>query len=61
MKVRGSLSSQKAITDIFLAANEAQSIDEFSCSTKILDAEYIPAILEEVIKTCENLNEEEQH
>jgi hypothetical protein len=27
----------------------------------ILDAEYKPAILEEVTKTCENLNEEEQH
>jgi hypothetical protein len=36
-------------------------MDEFSCSTKILDAEDKPAILEEVTKTCENLNEEEQH
>jgi hypothetical protein len=36
-------------------------MDKFSRSTKILDAEYKPAILEEVIKTCENLNKEEQH
>jgi exopolyphosphatase/pppGpp-phosphohydrolase len=34
-------------------------MDEFSCSTKILDAEYKPAILEEDINTCENLNKEE--
>jgi hypothetical protein len=45
-----------------LSANEPQSLlNEFSRSTKILDAEYKPAILEEVSKTCENLNEEEQH
>ena len=61
MKDRGSLNSQKVITEIYLAANEPQSLmNEFSRSTKILDAEYKPAILEEVTKTCENLNEEEQ-
>jgi hypothetical protein len=61
MKDRGSLNSQKAITEIYLTANEPQRLmDEFSCSTKILDAEYKPAILEEVTKACENLNEEEQ-
>ena len=36
-------------------------MDEFSRSTKILDAEYKPAILEEVIQICDNLNPEEQH
>jgi Retroviral aspartyl protease len=61
MKDRGSLNSQKVITEIYLTANEPQSLlNEFSCSTKILDAEYKPAILEEVSKTCESLNEEEQ-
>jgi hypothetical protein len=62
MKDRGSLNSQKSLTEIYLTANEPQSLmDEFSCSNKILDAEYKPAILEEVTKTCENLNKEEQH
>jgi hypothetical protein len=57
MKDRGFLNSQKSITEIYLTANEPQSLmDEFSCSTKILDAEYKPAILEEVTKTFENLN-----
>jgi hypothetical protein len=45
-----------------LTANEHQSLlKEFSRSTKILDAEYKPAFLEEVTKACEDLNEEEQH
>jgi hypothetical protein len=62
MKDRGYLNSQKVITEINLTANEPQSLlNEFSVSTKILDAEYKPAILEEVSKTCKNLNEEEQH
>jgi hypothetical protein len=57
MKDRGLLNSQKAITEIYLTVNEPHRLmDEFSRSTKILDAEYKPAILEEVIKTCENLN-----
>jgi hypothetical protein len=59
MKDRGSLNSQKAITEIYLAANEATEV--FPCSTKIIDEGYKPAILEEVSKTCETLNEEEQH
>jgi hypothetical protein len=36
-------------------------VNELSRSTKILDAEYKPAILEEVTKTCETLTEEEQN
>jgi hypothetical protein len=35
--------------------------DEYSRATKILDAEYKPARLDDVIKTCENLHVEEQH
>jgi hypothetical protein len=43
-------------------ANEPQTLrDEYSQATKILDAEYIPASLDDVIKTCENLHVEEQH
>jgi len=62
MKDRGSLNTQKAITEIYLTANEPQSLmNEFSRSTKILDAEYKAADLEEVIKTCENFGEEEQN
>jgi hypothetical protein len=30
-------------------------------ATKILDAEYKPASLDDVIKTCENIHVEEQH
>jgi hypothetical protein len=36
-------------------------MDEFSCSTKILDAEYKPAIIDKVTKTCDNFNLVEQH
>jgi hypothetical protein len=36
-------------------------MDEFSCSIKILDAEYKPAILEEVTKTCKNLSSGGKH
>jgi hypothetical protein len=60
MKDQGSLNSQMSISDISMTVNEPQSLmDKFSCYTKILDAEYKPAILDKVIKTCENLNEEE--
>jgi hypothetical protein len=42
--------------------NEAQTLrDEYSRATNILDAEYEPAILDGVIKTCDNLHVEEQH
>jgi hypothetical protein len=44
-----------------LASIEPKSlVDEFSGSTKILDADYKPAILEEVTQMCTNLNTEEQ-
>jgi hypothetical protein len=35
--------------------------DEYSRATKILDAEYKPARVDDVIKTCENLHVVEQH
>jgi hypothetical protein len=42
--------------------NEPQTLrDEYSRVTKILDAEYKPANLDDVIKTCENLHVEKQH
>jgi hypothetical protein len=45
-----------------MSANEPQRLrDEYSQATKILDAEYEPVSLDDVIKTCENLHVEEQH
>jgi hypothetical protein len=40
-----------------MSANEAQTLrNEYSQATKILDAEYEPASLDDVIKTCENFH-----
>jgi hypothetical protein len=45
-----------------MSANEPQMLrDEYSQATKILDAEYKPASLDDVIKICESLHVEEQH
>jgi hypothetical protein len=45
-----------------MSANEPQTLrDEYSRATKILDAEYKPARLDDVINTCDNLHVEEQH
>jgi hypothetical protein len=45
-----------------MIANQPQTLrDEYSQATRILDAEYKPASLDDVIKTCENLHIEEQH
>jgi hypothetical protein len=45
-----------------MSANEPQTLrDEYSQATKLLDAEYKPASLDDVIITCENLHVEEQH
>jgi hypothetical protein len=45
-----------------MSANEPQTLrHEYSQATKILDAEYKPTSLDDVIKTCENLHVEEQH
>jgi hypothetical protein len=57
MKERSTLNTQEAILEVYLASNEPKSlVDEYLRSTKILDAEYKPAILEEVTPTCTNLN-----
>ena len=62
MKDRGTLTTQESLIEVYLTTNEPQTlVDEFSRSTKILVAKYKPAILDEVIKMCENLNQEEQH
>jgi hypothetical protein len=43
-----------------MIANERQKIrDEYSQATNILDAEYKPTSLDDVINTCENLHVEE--
>jgi hypothetical protein len=36
-------------------------VSKLSCSTKILDAVYKPACLDEVIMRCGNLSQEEKH
>jgi hypothetical protein len=56
------LSSVEAPIEGSMSANEPQTLrDEYSRATKITDAEYKPASLDDVIKTCENLHVEEQH
>jgi hypothetical protein len=53
-------SSVEALIEVYMSANEPQTLrDEYYRSTKILDAEYKPASLDDVIKTCENLHVEE--
>jgi hypothetical protein len=53
---------KQALIEVYMKAHELQTLrDEYSRTTKILDAEYKPASLDDVIKTCENLHEEEQH
>jgi hypothetical protein len=59
---RCTLSSVEALIEVYMSANEPQTLrDEYSRATKILDAEYKPASLDDVIRTCENLHVEEQH
>jgi hypothetical protein len=58
------LSSIEFLIEVYMSANEPQTLrDEYSCATKILDAEYKQksVSLDDVIKTCENLHVEEQH
>jgi GTP-sensing pleiotropic transcriptional regulator CodY len=62
MKDRGTLNIQGAILGVYLDSSEPKSlVDKFLQSTKILDAEYKPAVLEEVTQMWSNLNTEEQH
>jgi hypothetical protein len=45
-----------------MSVNESQTLrDKFSQATNILDAEYKPESLDDVIKACKNLHVEEQH
>jgi hypothetical protein len=45
-----------------MSANEPQTPrEEYSWDTKILDADYESASLNNMIKTCENLHVKEQH
>jgi hypothetical protein len=45
-----------------MSANEPQTLrDEYSRSTQILDADYKPASLDDMIKTCESLHGVEYH
>jgi hypothetical protein len=56
------LSSVEVLIEVYVIANEPHTRrDEYSRSTKILDSEYKPASLDDVINTCENLHVEEQH
>jgi hypothetical protein len=56
------LFSVEALIEAYMSANEPQTLrDEYSRDTNILDDEYKPANLDDVIKTCENLHLEEQH
>jgi hypothetical protein len=45
-----------------MSANQPQMLrDEYSRATKILDAEYKPVSLDDIIKTCENFHIEEHY
>jgi calcineurin-like phosphoesterase family protein len=56
------LSSVEALIEVHMITNEPQTLrDEYSRAIEIVDAEYKPASLDDVIKTCENLHVEEQH
>jgi hypothetical protein len=58
----GTLSSVEALIEIYMIANEPQTLrDEYSRATKIVDADFKSASLDDVIKTCENHHVEEQH
>jgi hypothetical protein len=51
-----------ALIEVYLSSNDPQKIkDEYFWASKILNAEYKPASLDYIIKTCENLHVEEQH
>jgi hypothetical protein len=56
------LSSTEALIEVYLKANETQTFkDEYSYATKILDADYTPASLDDVIRRCESIDVKEQH
>jgi hypothetical protein len=48
--------------EVYLSANEPKILrGEYSRDTKILDAEYKPASLDDYIKVCENIHVEGHH
>jgi hypothetical protein len=54
--------SIEALIEFYMSTNEPQMLrDEYSQTTKILDAEYKPASLDDVIRMCESPHVEEQH
>jgi hypothetical protein len=56
------LSSVETLIEVYMSAYEPQTLrDEYSQATKILDAEYKPSSLDDVIKICENLHVEEHY
>jgi hypothetical protein len=56
------LSSVEALIEVHMSANEPQTLrDEYSRATKIIDAEYKPESLDDVIESCKYLHVEEQH
>jgi hypothetical protein len=65
MKDRGTLSSiasVETLIEVYMSANEPKTFrDEYSWATKILDPKYRSAILDDVIKTREDLHVEEHH
>jgi hypothetical protein len=53
MKDSGTLSTIEALIELHMSANKPQTLrDEYSWVTQILDADYEPARLDDVIKTC---------
>jgi hypothetical protein len=62
MKDRDTCTLSSVEVLVYMSANEPQTLrDEYSRATKILNAEYKPASLDDVIKALENLHVEEQH
>jgi hypothetical protein len=56
------LLSAEALIEVYMSSSEPQTLrDEYSWATEFLDAQYKPASLDDVIKSCENLHVEEQH
>jgi hypothetical protein len=56
------LLSLEALIEVYVSENEPQTLrNEYTQDTKILDTEYqhAPTILDDVIKTCENVHVEE--
>jgi hypothetical protein len=49
MKDRGTSSSVEALIELYMSANEPQTLrDEYSWARKILDADYKPESLEDI-------------